>query len=94
MTRSSHVEPSTSFLSINRTHAVSDTSPPDASAIADLSFEEALNRLESIVEQLEDDPPALSESLDAYEEGVEIARSCLERLNQAEQRVNELDIDA
>jgi len=60
----------------------------------DLSFEDALSRLESIVETLETDPPALDESLDAYEEGVELAQSCLKRLNDAEQRVNELDVYA
>jgi exonuclease VII small subunit len=35
-----------------------------------LSFEEALDQLESIVEQLEDDPPDLASALDAYEDGV------------------------
>lgn len=60
----------------------------------DLSFEDALDRLEAIVEQLEDDPPGLAESLHAYEEGVSLANSCLERLNEAEQRISELDVDA
>lgn len=65
-----------------------------ASLPDDLSFEDALSRLEAIVEQLEDDPPGLAESLDAYEEGVSLANSCLERLNEAEQRISELDVDA
>ena len=69
---------------------MADTSP----SADDLSFENALDRLEAIVEQLEDDPPALAESLNAYEEGVSLANACLKRLNDAEQRISELDVDA
>ena len=57
------------------------------------SFEDALDRLEEIVESLEDDPPSLDEALDTYEEGVEIANECLSRLDDAEQRVSELSIN-
>lgn len=64
----------------------------DASA-TDPTFEEALQRLEEIVETLEDDPPALEEALDTYEEGVALANDCLSRLEDAEQRVSELSID-
>jgi exodeoxyribonuclease VII small subunit len=59
----------------------------------DRSFEETLNRLEEIVERLEDDPPSLDEALDAYEEGVALANDCLSRLDEAEQRISELSID-
>lgn len=59
----------------------------------DRSFEETLERLEEIVEQLEDDPPSLDEALDAYEEGVSLANDCLDRLDRAEQRVRELSLD-
>jgi exodeoxyribonuclease VII small subunit len=61
--------------------------------IPDRSFEEALQRLEAIVEQLEDQPPNLEEALDAYEEGVSLARQCLERLDAAEMRVEELSLE-
>jgi len=57
------------------------------------SFEEALDRLEEIVEHLEEDPPSLDEALDAYEEGVALANDCLSRLEDAEQRVSELSIE-
>ena len=57
------------------------------------SFEETLNRLEELVETLEDDPPPLEEALDTYEEGVALANDCLSRLEEAEQRVSELSID-
>lgn len=71
---------------------MSDDASDDASA-ADPTFEEALQRLEEIVETLEDDPPALGEALDTYEEGVALANDCLSRLEDAEQRVSELSID-
>lgn len=57
------------------------------------SFEDALQRLEEIVEHLEDDPPSLDDALDAYEEGVSLANDCLSRLEDAEQRVSELSIE-
>ena len=60
---------------------------------SDRSFEETLERLEDIVERLEDDSPPLDEALNAYEEGVAIANECLDRLEEAEQRVSELSID-
>ena len=52
-----------------------------------------LQFLEDIVETLEDDPPSLDEALDAYEEGVALANACLDRLEEAEQRVSELSVD-
>lgn len=60
---------------------------------ADRSFEDTLNRLEEIVDTLEDDPPELDEALDAYEEGVALANECLSRLEEAEQRMSELSIE-
>lgn len=68
---------------------MSDT-PPN---VSDRSFEETLERLEDIVETLEDDPPALDEALDTYEEGVALANECLDRLEKAEQRVSELSVE-
>lgn len=57
------------------------------------TFEEALRELEGIVETLEDEPPALEDALDAYERGVLLARHCLERLRDAEVRVEELSAE-
>jgi exodeoxyribonuclease VII small subunit len=67
--------------------------PTSDDASPDRSFEETLDRLEEIVEQLEEDPPSLDDALDAYEEGVALANDCLSRLDEAEQRVSELSID-
>ncbi|MFZ5697616.1 MAG: exodeoxyribonuclease VII small subunit [Pseudomonadota bacterium] len=52
-----------------------------------VNFEEALEELESLVEQMEDGDLSLEESLAAFEKGVRIARECQDALKQAEQRV-------
>ena len=65
----------------------------DAPAPDDMTFEQALQRLEEIVESLEDETPELEQALDAYEEGTTLARLCLERLNAAELRIDELALD-
>ena len=59
----------------------------------DLTFEQALQRLEALVETLEDETAGLDEALQAYEEGVLLARFCLERLDTAELRVQELALE-
>ena len=58
-----------------------------------LTFEQALQRLEALVEILEDEAAGLDEALQAYEEGVILARYCLERLDTAELRVQELALE-
>ncbi|MDR9415690.1 MAG: exodeoxyribonuclease VII small subunit [Gracilimonas sp.] len=56
-----------------------------------LSFEEALNKLESIVEQLEDEEITLEDSVKLYEEGVRMSKFCTEILEQAELRVEQVN---
>ena len=51
------------------------------------TFEEALEKLESTVRQLEGDQISLEDSLALFEEGVRLSRQCSEQLDQAEQRV-------
>ncbi len=55
-----------------------------------LSFEEALRRLEEIVEQLEGGELPLEDSLVIFEEGVALSRRCAEELGRAEQRIEKL----
>ncbi len=57
-----------------------------------LSFEEAMQQLESLVAELERDDVGLEQSLKCYEEGVALARMCLDRLDRAELRVRELTL--
>ena len=57
----------------------------------DMSFEEALIKLEDTVSQLEQgDALTLDESLQAFEEGIRLTRLCREKLDAAELRVQQL----
>jgi exodeoxyribonuclease VII small subunit len=55
-----------------------------------LSFEGAMARLEELVASLEGGDLGLEASIDAYEEGLQLARACIERLDKAELRVQQL----
>lgn len=50
-------------------------------------FEEALNKLEKIVATLEKGDLPLEESLKLFEEGIRLSRSCNQKLDEAEKRV-------
>ena len=52
-----------------------------------LTFEQALARLDEIVRQLEDGGAGLEESLAHYEQGVGLLKQCYAQLRQAEQRI-------
>jgi exodeoxyribonuclease VII small subunit len=54
------------------------------------TFEDVLAELERRVKRLEAGELPLEEALTLYEEGVELARACHERLEIAEQRVAQL----
>jgi len=54
------------------------------------SFEKRIERLEDIVEKLEQGDTPLEESLTLFEEGVELARSCQGQLEEARERVEVL----
>ena len=56
--------------------------------MADLSFEQALKRLEEIVEALETDDLDLEKSVQFYEEGVSMYRHCTQQLQRAEKRID------
>ncbi len=56
----------------------------------ELSFEQALERLETVVRELEDGTVPLDRSLSLYEEGVGLVRLCNTRLDEAERRITVL----
>jgi len=60
---------------------------------ADLKFEDALARLEEIVQTLEAGNLPLEESLKAFEEGVTLTRYCAKYLEEAERRIELLTKD-
>jgi exodeoxyribonuclease VII small subunit len=51
-------------------------------------FEDALNKLEKIVSQMERGDISLEESLKLFEEGIRLSRICNEKLEEAEKRVD------
>ena len=53
-----------------------------------LTFEEALKRLEIIVTALEDGEMPLDRSLQAFEEGIGLVKICEAKLKDAEQKVS------
>jgi len=54
------------------------------------TFEEALERLETIVEELEAGSLSLDQSLARYEEGMKLSRRLTRTLDQAEKRIERL----
>lgn len=58
-----------------------------------LSFEEALKKLEENVTNLEKGDLGLEESLKIYEEGVVYSKYCIDKLDAAEKKVEELMSD-
>jgi exodeoxyribonuclease VII small subunit len=61
--------------------------------MSDIKFEDALQRLEQIVDRLEAGNLPLEESLKVFEEGVGLARRCSRYLEDAEKRIELLTRD-
>jgi len=59
-----------------------------------LTFERAIEELESIVKRLEEGKVPLEESVAIYERGEALKRRCEEVLRQAEARVDKITTDA
>ena len=70
---------------------MADNTPVD---VKQLSFERAIEELESIVKRLEDGKVPLEESVAIYERGEALKRRCEELLRQAEARVDKITTDA
>lgn len=58
---------------------------------ADVSFEEALKKLETIVEAMESDDLPLDQLIQRFEEGAALAKLCQDRLGEAELKVRRLE---
>ncbi|MCW3129128.1 MAG: exodeoxyribonuclease VII small subunit [Methanophagales archaeon] len=55
-----------------------------------ITFEDAMKRLESIVETLGEGNLSLEDSLKIFEEGMELCRFCNKKLDEAEYKVEKL----
>jgi exodeoxyribonuclease VII small subunit len=58
---------------------------------AELSFEKALEELESLVARMEDGKLPLEESLAAYQRGAQLIKFCESKLSDAQARIAILD---
>ena len=67
---------------------------PSETDVGQLSFERAIEELESIVRRLEDGKVPLEESVAIYERGEALKRRCEDLLRQAEARVQKITLDA
>ena len=65
----------------------------DYHKIKDLDFEEAMDHLNEIIQGLESGEVKLSESVDKFELGSELAKHCKKLLDDAETRINAIKID-
>jgi exodeoxyribonuclease VII small subunit len=68
-----------------------DSPPPE---LKDLPFEEALKRLESIVESMESQDLPLETLMARYEEGTKLSQVCQAKLSEAELKIQQLDKNA
>ena len=63
-------------------------------AVKNRKFEEAMERLDAIVAAMESGEIGIEESLAKYEEAMQLAARCRQILDQAEQRVQKIQLDA
>lgn len=61
--------------------------------INELSFEQALEKLENIVSQLESAQIKLEDAVKVYEEGNQLKKICEEKLKNAQMKVEKLLLD-
>lgn len=62
-------------------------------AIEELTYEQALNELEGIIQDLESDEHTLEQTLAMFERGQALARHCAKLLERADLKVQELSGD-
>ena len=67
-------------------------SSPKSDEAHPTDFEDALSRLESIVKDLEKGELSLESSLARYEQGIRLAKFCNEKLEEAEKRIEMLQV--
>ena len=74
-----------------REHDMAENNQTD---VKTLTFERAIEELESIVKKLEEGKVPLEESVTIYERGEVLKKRCEELLKQAEARVEKITLDA
>jgi exodeoxyribonuclease VII small subunit len=61
--------------------------------VSEMSFEEAMKELETVVGQLERGDVALEQSIKLYERGAELKKRCEAKLKEAEEKVAAITLD-
>jgi exodeoxyribonuclease VII small subunit len=82
------------MVAANRAQPEACMAESNNSDIKRLTFERAIEELESIVKRLEEGKVPLEESVAIYERGESLKRRCEELLRQAEARVEKITLDA
>ena len=59
-----------------------------------MKFEQAMDKLDAIVEAMESGEIGIEESISKYEEAMQLAAHCRGILEQAEQRIKKIQLDA
>ena len=54
----------------------------------EIKFEEAMQKLEEIAKELESGTLGLDESVEKFEEGMKLSKTCTKMLTEAEKRIN------
>jgi len=62
-------------------------------AAGGLSVEEALNQLEELLRQMEDEGASLEKSFENYEKGIRLIRYCNDKIDQVEKKVQIMSAD-
>lgn len=57
----------------------------------EMTFESAISRIEEIVALLEENQVTLNDSIKLFEEGTQLTSFCLEQLDNAKQKITELN---
>ncbi|WP_158965053.1 exodeoxyribonuclease VII small subunit [Chachezhania sediminis] len=70
------------------------TDRPADRPVAEMSFEDAMKELESVVDRLERGDVPLSASIDLYERGAALKKRCEEELKRAEEKIAAITLDA
>jgi exodeoxyribonuclease VII small subunit len=61
-----------------------------AAALEEMSFEEAMDKLEAIVARLESGDVPLEAAIELFQEGMALSRLCGQKLDQVERRIEML----
>ena len=77
-----------------KVRSVANPSKTAGNNSANVPFEEALKKLEGIVEAMESDDLPLETLLAKYEEGSKLVKICREKLSEAELKIQQLEKNA